>query len=176
MGSDYSHIFSWDDPSLRKQNGKMLVAQFEKMLSGYHSAVDKEGVAVEMPPAKRLRRGRRAQKSDAGGSAPSAQQDRPSEIKIGSVKQMAIKAVLQCATPHSYRMMMEHLSIVGGERKSAFSESVLSWKHLWPGSPPPDGQVPSEPEEAARRQAASLQRKLLPNRVTSLGCNRLEFT
>ena len=38
---------------------------------------------------------------------------------------------------------------------NALPDSLLAWKHLYPGSMPADGQVPSDAEEVARRAAAS---------------------
>ena len=90
------------------------------------------------------------------------------EIKIGSLKQQAVKNILMYCTPESYRMMCCHMSnfVGGGERQSALRAETLSWKHFWPGSPPPPDQIPNEAEEVARRSAAGVARKLLPERVT----------
>ena len=170
MGSDYSVIFSWDDPARRKGNGKVLCQVLEKLVLGYHKRVDQEGVVVEQPVSKK-RRGRRQVKAQADpkAAADSSQCQLPlPEIKIGSTKLSAIRNILNFATPESYKSMMHHMSFAGGER-SALTENVLAWRHLWTSSPPPDGQVPTEPEEIARRSAVRMQRKLLPDRVTLLG-------
>ena len=166
MGSDYSQIFAWDDPSERKSKGKMLCQTLDQILKGYHTQVDREGVIVEQPVKKR--RGRRQTKDDGKKENVTGQNERQPEIKIGTTKQAAIKNLLNYVTPEAYQAMMYHVSFSGGERRSAFTESVLAWKHLWTTSAPPDNMVPSEPEEVARRSAAAMQRKMLPDRVTHL--------
>eukprot|EP00435_Cladocopium_sp_Y103_P049958 s2528_g15.t1 len=62
MGSDYSQIFSWDDPSQRKIIGKTLCQVLDGIMRGYDRKVDQEGVVVEQPVPKK-RRGRRQSKS-----------------------------------------------------------------------------------------------------------------
>ena len=166
IGQDYSQIFSWDDPVARRQTGKQLCAKFEEILVGYHAQVDAEGVVVDAPASKK-RRGRRQKQNQK--EAGSCQMPGDSmEIKIGSLKQQAVKNILMYCTPESYRMMCCHMSnfVGGGERQSALRAEALSWKHFWPGSPPPPDQIPNEAEEVARRSAAGVARKLLPERVT----------
>ena len=51
---------------------------------------------------------------------------------------------------------------------NALPDSILGWKCLCPGSMPPEGQVPSEAEEIARRAAASAAAKLIPPNLTIL--------
>ena len=170
VGTDYSQIFAWDNPVERRSNGKLLCNVLDRLLKGYENKVDAEGVAVEPPMAKK-RRGRRAptKKDDSQTSQPAPDGNRGSEIRIGTVKVTAIKNLLMWVTPQAYKMMMHHSSVCGGERRSAFTEAVLAWRHLWPGSPPAEGMMPNEAEEFARRGAAAMQKKLLPDRVTSLG-------
>ena len=90
-------------------------------------------------------------------------------MKIGTTKKDAIKNILNYATPASYKIVMHQTSFAGGDKRSGLTDFVLFWKHLWTASPPPDGQIPTEAEEVARRSNASVARKLLPERVTSLG-------
>ena len=166
IGQDYSQIFSWDDPAARRQTGKQLCAKFEEILVGYHAQVDAEGVVVDAPASKKRRGRRQKQNQKEAGSC--QMPDDSMEIKIGSLKQQAVKNILMYCTPESYRMMCCHMSnfVGGGERQSALRAEALSWKHFWPGSPPPPDQIPNEAEEVARRSAAGVARKLLPERVT----------
>ena len=170
MGSDYSQIFSWDDPAQRKASGKTLCQVLDGILRGYHNRVDKEGVVVEQPVAKKARRGRRVSKNAPGKDESTLSADQQPEVKIGTTKREAIKNILNFATPESYKAMMHHTSFCGGDKRSALTDNVLAWKHLWTTSPPPDGQVPTEAEEVARRANASMTKRLLPERVTPLGC------
>ena len=162
IGQDNAQLFSWDDPCARREVGKGLCAKLDELLSGFHAQVDSEGLVVEAPK-KKQRRGRRAQTQ--GGSQMPVEET--SEIKIGTQKQQAIKNVLMGCTPESFRMMCCHLSnfVGGGEKRSALTPEVLAWRHLWPMSPVPDGQAPSEAEEVARRSAAGVTKRLLPDRV-----------
>ena len=172
MGSDYSQIFSWDDPSQRKITGKALCQVLDGIMRGYERKVDQEGVVVEQPVAKK-RRGRRQAKNAKDEAASAAQAESSPEVKVGTTKKDAIKNILNYATPTSYKSMMHHVSFAGGEKRSALTDVILAWKHLWTTSLPPDGQIPSEAEEVARRSNASVARKLLPERVTFLGLSLL---
>jgi len=58
---------------------------------------------------------------------------------------------------------------------SALPDSILGWKFLYPGSMPPEGQVPSEAEEIARRAAASAAAKLIPSNLTTLSYSNLDW-
>ena len=84
VGTDYSQIFAWDNPVERRSNGKLLCNVLDRLLKGYETKVDEEGVAVEPPLAKK-RRGRRApsKKDDSQTSQPAPDGNR-SEIRIGT--------------------------------------------------------------------------------------------
>lgn len=169
VGQDYAEIFSWDDPNVRRQTGRSLCQKLDEILAGFHKQVDAEGVCADAPAKKKQRKGRR-KVSSGSAQAPVDVGPEEAEIKIGTQKQQAIKNILLRSTPESYRMMCRHLSnfVRGGEKRSAVTPEVLAWKHLWPMSSPPEGQSPSEAEEIARRTAAGVTRRLLPDRVTLL--------
>ena len=120
-------------------------------------------------------------------------------MRIGTAKQAAVKAMLAGLTPMSYQALNTHMSMMKGEPGSnidilshvilvrffvflfhvllaaikedrcAFSDAVLGWKFLWPGSPPAEGQVPSEAEEIARRSAVNATKHVRSERLTCLG-------
>ena len=95
------------------------------------------------------------------------------EVRIGTAKQNAIKQVLQLASPESYKSMLLHVSVCGGERRSSLTDTVLNWKHLWPGSAAPESQVPNALEELARKAGAAAAEKLVPKGLTTLGFKTL---
>ena len=107
---------------------------------------------------RRVKRTQDSGKQDS--NAELAVKDR--EVKIGTVKQNAIKHMLNYCTFESYRALQCHLSFFS---ESSVNESVFSWKHLWPTSTPADGMCPSEAEEYARRAGAVAAAKLVPSRL-----------
>lgn len=167
--TEEEQAFDWSNPHERQEMGRSLVKTFEQMVQGYHDQVSAEGVDVKI--TKKARKGRRVQQQpDAKNQMSSGPQH---EIKIGTQKLTAVKNILMGCTPRSYQDMMHHMSVMEGEAKSALTDFVLSVKWIYPGTPPPEGQVPTDLEEMARRQAASTALKLIPAKLTTLVVNSM---
>lgn len=167
--SEEEHAFDWSNASDRQEMGRSLVKTLEQMIQGYHAKVDEEGVDVKI--ARKPRKGRRVQQTQKT-DARSQKSDGPQqEVKVGTQKMTAIKNILMGCTPKSYKDMVLHMSVTEGEAKSALTDSVLAVKWIFPGTPPPEGQVPTDLEELARRQAATTALKLIPAKLMMLASN-----
>lgn len=77
-----TEVFSHENPMHRKEVGRSLCKAFDNLLGVYHKKVSEEGVEVEAPRPKRVRKGRAAPKSNgANGKA----QDAGSFSSLGNI-------------------------------------------------------------------------------------------
>ena len=138
-----------------------LCKKFDALIHGFHMQVEQEGVG-DQPAVVPKRKGRRSTKKVTEPDANAPLNQTAAEVRIGTTKQSAVRQVLMYASPDSYKAMLLHVSVCGGQHKSALSDTVLNTKWLWPGSTPPQSQIPNDLEELARRSSAKASNKMLP--------------
>ena len=148
------------DAAARRELGRQLVKVFDSMQQRYHDRLDLEGIHVDEQPAKRARKSRRvkAEKIETRETA-----DGQTEVRLGTSRQTAIRNLLLHATSRSFQAFEKHISYIGGVSNSAVSDSMLSFKGLWPGSCANESWFPSPAEEVTRN--AARRSEIIPKRL-----------
>ncbi|CAE7219493.1 unnamed protein product [Symbiodinium sp. CCMP2592] len=129
---------------------------FHRILNGYNERVSVDGVEKQPTNVKKRKRASRQTKQSAEAAAELDQ----SSIKIGTQRQTAIKCVLQHFTRPAWETCTHHMAWTYSAANSAFSDALLSWTHLYPGSQPPQSCLPTEVQVLAAHEARHLNRLL----------------
>ena len=134
----------------RKVQSKRLLDTMMTMLDTYHKQIEDEGVDMA-PAAKRARKGRRKSGAAVCQTEEGVSEDR---LKLGTLRQAAIKNILQSCTAASFKDMEMHLVWAGDFKSSVLSDATLAWKHWWPGSHPSPAATPTALQEQVRVAAS----------------------
>ena len=124
---------------VRRAQGARLLAAMKPMMDTYHKQIEDEGVDMA-PASKRSRRGRHKSGAAVCQTDEGVGDDR---LKLGTLRQAAIKNILQACTVASFKDMETHLVWAGDFKNSALTDATLAWKHWWPGSQPSPAATPS---------------------------------
>ena len=125
---------------------------FQRILHGYNERVTLDGIEKQTTNSKKRKRASRQPKQ----SADSAVEVDQTSIRIGTQRQTAIKCVLQHFTRQAWETCTRHMSWTYSTANSAFSDALLSWTHLYPGSLPPPSCQPNEVQVLAAHEARQL--------------------
>jgi len=137
---------------VRRAQGARLLAAMKPMMDTYHKQIEDEGVDMA-PASKRSRRGRHKSGAAVCQTDEGVGDDR---LKLGTLRQAAIKNILQACTVASFKDMETHLVWAGDFKNSALTDATLAWKHWWPGSQPSPAATPSALQEQVRVAASKV--------------------